>query len=344
MSLKALLYNGSKGEWDRYVEAHPEASGYHFLRWREVIERSFGHRTYYLAAQERNGELRGALPLVYMKSGMFGKFLVSLPFLNYGGVISSDSYAAEALISEASYILKGLSANHVELRHLNKMPGRLAARQHKVTMILSLAENPEKQWAAFDAKLRNQIRKGVKSGLQFRVGKGEYVNAFYAVFARNMRDLGTPVYCRQFFHNIVAAFPDNVRIFLVTQGEQVVAGGVAFWHKETLEIPWASSLREYRSLCPNNILYWEAIKYAIENGFKRFDFGRSTVGEGTYKFKEQWGAKPIPMHWQYLMRENRPLPELSPSNPKFQLAIRIWQRLPLPVANLLGPPIVRNIP
>lgn len=344
MSYKAQLFNGNQAEWAAYVAGHEHATAYHLLPWREVIERSFGHRTYYLAVRQQGEGLAGILPLVYMKSGIFGKFLVSVPFVNYGGLLYDSPEAAEALLEEASYIMKGVSADHLELRHVAKYGERLATKQHKVTMVLPLADTPDNQWSRFDAKLRNQVRKAVKSNLQFHVGGGELINSFYRVFSHNMRDLGTPVYCRNFFQNIVAAFPDSTKVFLVTVEDRVIAAAVSLWHRDVLEIPWASSLREYRSLCPNNILYWEAIKFAINHHFKKFDFGRSTPGEGTYKFKEQWGAMPVSLHWQYLMREDRPLPELSPTNPKFRLAIKLWQKLPVTVANVLGPAIVRNIP
>ena len=159
-----------------------------------------------------------------------------------------------------------------------------------------------------------------------------------------MRDLGTPVYGKRLFASVLATFPDSSRIIAVYQDGNVVAAGLASWYKKTLEVPWASSNKDYKKLCPNNLLYWEAISYAIQHGFRIFDFGRSTPGEGTFKFKEQWGAEPHPLHWQYALKSGAPLPELSPHNPKYDLAIRCWRRLPLWMTRLLGPSIVRNIP
>jgi serine/alanine adding enzyme len=159
-----------------------------------------------------------------------------------------------------------------------------------------------------------------------------------------MRDLGTPVYAKNFFHNILEAFPESTRIFAVYHNTKVIAAGIGFWFRKTLEIPWASSINDYNILCPNNMLYWEAIQFAIRNGFNKFDFGRSTPNEGTYSFKRQWGAQPVQLYWQYLMDGQNSIPDLNPSNPRYQTAVRIWQRLPLPVTRVLGPMIVRNIP
>jgi serine/alanine adding enzyme len=187
----------------------------------------------------------------------------------------------------------------------------------------------------FNAKLRNQIRKAKKSGLQFVVGHLEILDGFYAVFARNMRDLGTPVYGKSFFRNILEVFPDIRRIFAVYHETRMIAAGIGSWFRNTLEIPWASSIRD--SKCSVlTICYWEAIRFTIRNGLNRLDFGRSTPNEGTYNFKKQWGAQPVQLQWQYLMEACNMIPDLSPSNPKYQAAIRIWQRLPLPQPAYLG--------
>jgi FemAB-related protein (PEP-CTERM system-associated) len=159
-----------------------------------------------------------------------------------------------------------------------------------------------------------------------------------------MRDLGTPVYPKAFFQNILSTLPDSTAIILVTLDDAPIAAGLLLWYRDTVEIPWASSIREFNAYCPNNKLYWEALQFAIQRGFTRFDFGRSTPNEGTYNFKRQWGAVPLPLHWQYLLKPGASMPELNPHNPRFGSAIRVWRRLPLVVANLLGPVIVRNIP
>jgi FemAB-related protein (PEP-CTERM system-associated) len=248
------------------------------------------------------------------------------------------------LLEEAERLRRVLGATHVELRHIGKNLEGIQTRLDKVTMFLDLASDVDIQWRAFNAKLRNQIRKAEKSGLQFVAGHLELLDGFYGVFARNMRDLGTPVYSKSFFRNILEEFRDSTRIFAVYHERRIVAAGIGFWFRKTLEVPWASSISDYKMLCPNNMLYWEAIRFAIHNGFARLDFGRSTREQGTYNFKKQWGARPVQLYWQYLTDNRNRMPDLSPSNPRYQTAIRIWQRLPLLATTLLGPIIVRNIP
>jgi FemAB-related protein (PEP-CTERM system-associated) len=344
MEIKVQLSNDDSSDWDAYVASHPDSSNYHLHGWRYVIERSFGHKTYYLVARKGDGSICGVLPLAFMKSAIFGKFLVSLPFFNYGGVLADSADVEQMLIEGAGRLMAQLCAAHVELRHRETSIASLPAKQHKVTMILSLESSAEAQWKGFNAKLRNQIRKAEKSGLEAQFGGIELLDGFYEVFTRNMRDLGTPVYAKEFFRNVLNELPEATRIVAVVYEGKTIAAGIATWFRDTIEIPWASSISDYKSMCPNNMLYWEAIKLAIEKGISWFDFGRSTPDEGTFNFKKQWGAKPVQLYWQYLLRDGGRLPELNTKNPKFELAIKVWQRLPLMLTNILGPRIVKNIP
>lgn len=330
--------------WDAYVDSKPSASNYHRYGWRDVIEKSFGHRCHYLAAKDNGGGVVGILPLVYMQSRLFGRFLVSQPFFNYGGLLCDNREIGDALLAEAGMLREKLGAEHVELRHVGPWPVALPSKQHKVGMVLELAENIEVQWQGFNAKLRNQIRKAEKSGLTAAVGGKELLADFYTVFVRNMRDLGTPVYSESFFSEVLANFAEDCRIVAVYLEGKPLAAGLIVRYRDTLEIPWASSIREYNTLCPNNLLYWTALRHALQIGCKRFDFGRSTPGEGTYRFKEQWGAKPLQLNWQYLLPDGVALPELNNKNPKFEMAIKIWRKLPISLTRFLGPHIVKNIP
>lgn len=330
--------------WDAYVDSMPAATSYHLSAWGKIIGESFGHRTHYLAAMDQSGEVAGVLPLVHMKSALFGSFLVSVPFVNYGGLLCRDRGCEQALLREADELRQSCGAEHVELRHLGAGIEGLPSREHKVTMMLALSEDPDAQWANFNAKLRNQIRKAQKSGLSFRTGGVELLDDFYDVFARNMRDLGTPVYGKEFFANVLGSLPETTRIAAVQLEGKVVAAGILSRYKKGMEMPWASSIAEYKTLCPNNLLYWESIRFAIDEGCAFFDFGRSTPNEGTYNFKKQWGAEPVQLYWQYLLEKGKALPELNPKNPKFQVAITVWKRLPVGLTRLIGPAIVRNIP
>lgn len=330
--------------WDDFISRHPSATSYHQYSWRKIIENSFGHPCYYLVLWADSGLVSGILPLVHMKSMLFGNSLVSLPFVNYGGLLCDSTDAEIALLREAEALRQSLGSDHVELRHIGSEKEQLPSRKRKVTMILSLNQDESAQWKGFNAKLRNQIRKAEKSGLEPIIGHLDLLDGFYDVFVRNMRDLGTPVYSKEFFKNVLEEFPDTSRIIAVRHKGKVIAAGIAIWFRDTIEIPWASSIADYRNYCPNNMLYWEAIRFAIGKGFSKFDFGRSTPNEGTYNFKKQWGAEPVQLYWQYLLAEERQLPDLNPNNPKFAIAISVWQRLPVWVTRILGPRIVRSIP
>lgn len=341
--MNVQLYS-QPASWDDFVLSHPWSTNYHQYGWREVIERSFGHKTYYLVARDGGDKISGVLPLTHMKSPIFGNFFVSLPFFNYGGILFTEMATRLALLNSAHGLLREFGANHIELRHLNNEQHGLTTRQHKVTMLLDLENNADSQWKALDPKVRNQVRKAEKSGLRPVLGRVDLLDGFYEVFSRNMRDLGTPVYGKSFFRNVLETFPERTRIISILFHEKTIASGLLTWYRDVLEVPWASSVRDFREFCPNNLLYWEAIRFAIEAGFRTFDFGRSTPDEGTYRFKKQWGAKPIPLYWQYLLTEGRQMPELNNKNPKYQKLIRMWQKLPVSFTKIIGPHIVRCIP
>lgn len=339
----AAIENGLEG-WDEFVQSHPDAHSYHRFGWKEVITRTFGHPCYYLAAIDDRGKYQGILPLAHMRSRIFGNFLVSLPYVNYGGLLCRSDAAAAALLEDAERLRRSCGAQYVELRHVEALHSGLPTRSHKVSMVLALAQADSEQWNVFPPKLRNHIRKSQKCGCQFKYGHLELLDDFYEIFARNMRDLGTPVYPKSFFRHVLEAFPESTSMLSVSHEGRPIAAGLASWFRQHVEVPWASSIRGFNQLCPNHMLYWEAIRLAIERGFSKFDFGRSTPNGGTYNFKKQWGALPIGLHWQYLMNDKGQIPDLSPANPRYRMAVRAWQHLPVSIAKILGPWIVRNIP
>jgi FemAB-related protein (PEP-CTERM system-associated) len=333
---------GDAAEWDAHVAAHRQATAYHQWGWRGVFREAFGHPSHYLIAR-RGGRVTGGLPLVELRSRLFGAFAVSLPFVNYGGVVADGEDTAAALVASAVRWAGARGLSHIELRHVAAKAAPWPAKRHKVAMWLPLEKDDEAQWTGLDRKVRNQVRKAEKAGLAADVGGVAELDAFYGVFARNMRDLGTPVYSRRFFAAILSAFPDTTRVFVVRLGNLPIAAAITVQWRDSIEVPWASSLRTYSDKSPNMLLYWTMLKTAIGAGARRFDFGRSTPDEGTFHFKRQWGALPQPLVWEYAGLEGAP-PDQSPKNPKFRLAIALWQRLPLAVANRIGPIVVRNIP
>ncbi len=329
-------------EWDEFVNQSPDASGYHDHRWRRVFENAFGHETDYLVARAEE-QIVGVLPLVIMRSWLFGRFMVSLPFVNYGGALG-DAPAVRALVETAVERCRARGLAYLELRHVTRRFPEYPVRQHKVAMLLALEPNETSMWKRLDHKVRNQVRKAEKSGLRAEAGGAELVADFYDVFAENMRDLGTPVYSRRFFEQMLAQFPGSVETVLVRLGDKAVAGAISYSHHERFEVPWACSLRSHRAMCPNMLLYWTLMTRAIAAGRTTLDFGRSTPEEGTFHFKRQWGAVPQSLSWEYPFLTGRQLPDQSPKNPKFRTGIELWRRLPVPVATLLGPSIVRGIP
>jgi FemAB-related protein (PEP-CTERM system-associated) len=330
--------------WDAYVLGNASSSGYHLAGWRRVIEDAFGHRTCYVKVEGPEKTLRGVAPLVLLASRGFGRFLVSLPFVNYGGPIA-DAADVRALL-ERSIVehAKALKAEHVELRHEQPVETSWLPSHRKVSMRLALPDTYEELSKAFPSKLRSQIRRAQKEGMVASVGGREHLDAFYAVFSRCMRDLGTPVYAKRFFAKILEVFPDDAKICVVTLGGTPVAGGFLYGYRTVLEIPWAASDKRFNRLAPNMLLYATVLEHACRQGFRTFDFGRSSPDSGTYRFKAQWGAKPIQLHWYYWLESGRAMPELNPQNPKYALAIRMWQRLPLIVTNAIGPHIVKHLP
>jgi FemAB-related protein (PEP-CTERM system-associated) len=330
--------------WDTYVLGTPLSSGYHLAGWRRIIEQAFGHQTYYLSVKGPEGTVQGVVPLVLLASRGFGRFLVSLPFVNYGGLLANSQEVRSLLEAFTIEQAKALSADHIELRHEEAMNTSWVSSERKVSMRLPLPSSYDELVKGFPSKLRSQVRRAQKEGMLAKVGGREFLDPFYRVFSRCMRDLGTPVYGKGFFSKILESFPKEARICVVSLDGTPVAAGFLYGFRSSLEIPWAASDKRFNKLAPNMLLYGTVLEYACQQGFQVFDFGRSTPDSGTYRFKAQWGAKPKQLHWYYWMNGGRPVPQLNPQNPKYALAIRLWQKLPLMVANVLGPHIVKHLP
>jgi len=327
----------------RFVEAHETASVYHLPAWCELIRKVFGHRYYYLHAQSKN-ETTGVLPMVRLTSRLFGDYLVSVPFFNYGGAVGVNEQIEQELMQSAVDLGESLGISHIEFRGDKARHEDWKVRTDKVNMLLDLPLDEDVLWKALGAKRRSQINRPLREGVEVQIGKAELLNGFYEVFARNMRDLGTPVYSKEFFSEILKVFPDYTNIVLVLLKGKPAAAAFLIGYRGTLEIPWASTISEYNKFGINMFMYWEVLKFAVANQYKKFDFGRSTIDSGTYRFKKQWGAQPKQLYWHYWLRNGQTMPQLTTSNPKYQLAIKTWQRLPLFVANWIGPKIVKNLP
>jgi FemAB-related protein (PEP-CTERM system-associated) len=312
--------------------------------WLRVLGQGLGHTPYCLEVVEE-GETRGFLPLALVRSWLFGRFLVGLPYLNYGGPVANSDQTARLLIDRAVQLADQLRVRYLELRHtwaldhpaLNQ---RLSTKAH---MRLELPNSKEALWKGFSAKVRNQIRKGQQMDLRVAWGREDLLDDFYTVFAHNMRDLGTPVFSRGLFREVLQAFPDRAELCVVWLGRRSVAGALLLHGWGVTEVPSASSLRQYNHTNANMLMYWHLLERAVERGQDVFDFGRSSEGSSTYRFKKQWGATMAPAEWQYYLRQGG-VKDMRPDNPRFGLLIRLWRRLPVWLTRLLGPPVVRGIP
>ena len=330
-------------EWDAFVQQQPGASLYHLSGWRGVCTEAFGHDCPYLAAW-RGGRIVAVLPLVRLQSRLFGHFMVSVPFFNYGGLLGNDAEARGALLAQAVALAQAKGCSHIELRERQPLPG-WPSRTDKISMLLALPDSAEQLWKKLGSKMRAQIKKAQSHELQFQHGGAELLDDFYAVFCTNMRDLGTPVYGKDFFATILRQAPGQPRLFIGrTKEGQAVSASLVVQHNGTMEVPWASTLRSANALSANMELYWQMLSYACNQGCKAFDFGRSSRESATYRFKKQWGAEPVELHWNYWLQGGGELPRLSPDNPKYRLAISAWQRMPLWATKLIGPRLVKYLP
>ncbi len=355
MELK--LFNPDvRGSWDSFVANAKGATCYHLSGWKNVLEKTYHHKTCYIYAVENikgagSNQIIGILPLVLIKSTLFGKYFISLPIFDHVGVCANSTEVKGALIQKAIEFAKEERVSFIEFRQESLYPsesGRsfseLTVKSHKITLLLDLPNSSEELWNSFKSKLRSQIKKPMKEGCEFVIGGLDQLENFYTVFSTNMRDLGTPVNSKLLFRNILQEFPEDSKIGVVLKDKKPVAAGFVIGFKEKLQIPWASSLRKFNSISPNMLLYWGILEYACSKGYRNFDFGRSSPEEGTHKFKEQWNPKAMPLYWYYWTANEGEKPELNPDNRKFKTLIKIWQNLPLTLANLIGPKIIKYLP
>ena len=323
---------------------YPQLNG-HSSAWLDAICKGLKHKPFVLIHREASGSPNGILPLVLVQSMLFGKFLVSLPYLNTGGPWASDQSVASALVTRACDLADEHDVRYLELRleHPVEHPRLTVCRTEKVHMRLKLPASDPELDASFKSKLRSQVKKSNEHSLTIEWGRFALLDDFYRVFAINMRDLGTPVFSKRLFKAILIAFPDEAELCIVRINAISIAAGLLVHSRGVSEVPSASSLRAYNYTNANMWMYRNMLKRAIERGSHTFDFGRSSVDSGTYKFKSQWGAVPCPANWQYYVRKGS-ADEMRPDSEGKQKLVRIWQRLPVALTRLIGPQIIRGVP
>lgn len=319
---------------------HPD----HDLRWLRVLARSMGHRPYLIEAV-RQGRTIGLLPLAYVQSFLFGRFLVSLPYVNSAGVQTLNAEVGSRLAEAAARLTDELDCRFLELRHEIPVTAACLTEQMtaKVHMRLSLPASVDELRDGLKSKVRSQVKKGEAQGFEVQWGREELLADFYKLFVRRMRDLGTPVYSRGLFQSILQEFSSEAEICCIRSGKTPAAAALLIHGAGLTEVPSASSLSQFNPLNVNMFMYWQLLTRAVERGQEAFDFGRATRDGNTFNFKKQWGAEPSSAVWQYYVRKGT-CGDMRPTGKKTQMMIRVWQHLPLVITRLIGPYIVRGIP
>ncbi len=327
--------------WDAFVMTSPAATFFHRAGWQRVIEQVFKHPTYFLYA-ERDNRVVGVLPLAHVKSLLFGNALVSLPFTVYGGVVAENADCASALEAEAQRIATGLNVDHLELRNTERRHPDWPSQDLYVTFRKQLAPDVEANMLAIPRKQRAMVRKGMKNALVSVIDPT--VDRFFALFSENVHRHGTPALPKRYFQTLLQEFGADCEVLTVMDGRaKPLSSVLSFYFRDEVLPYYAGDDESARELAANDFKYWELMRRACERGLKVFDYGRSKQGTGSYSFKKNWGFEPTPLAYEYLLVKGKCVPENNPLNPKYRLFIKLWRQLPRPVANFVGPYVVKSL-
>ena len=346
MALTVATCEQPNADWDAFVRARPAASIYQFSGWSALAREVFGHSAYFIEGRDSTGSLVGVLPLVRQKSVLFGSFLTSVPFFNYGGALADTPQVTLGLMEHARSLAQTLGCRYLEFRDVQQQPGEWRVRTDKVTLVLDLPGDFATLGKQLGAKLRSQVKRADRESPSVRVGGAELLEDFYDIFSRTMRDLGTPVYPRRFFAAILRRFPQECVLVVVDRAGRPAATAFLVLANGRAEIPWAACREDAKPAGFNMRLYWEVLRVVVERGCRQFDFGRSTVDSGTYRFKLQWGAKPLQLYWHRWESGGTDDGSARPQSESrlMQSATAVWKHLPLRVANMLGPIVSPSLP
>jgi FemAB-related protein (PEP-CTERM system-associated) len=329
-------------QWNLFLLGCPDANFYLRYEWVRINQEELGHDVVCFMA-EQGGDIAGVLPVVRVRSRIFGDILVSMPFVNFGGPAAITSEVETSLVDAACKEAERLGCDYLEIR-ADRPLGNLQSTTHKVSMTVELMPDPDELWKSFSTKHRKNVKKAQESQLVVRSGGIEFLDVFYQLMERGWRKLGTPLYRKSYFKKIFESFGEDARVFVAFHGEKPAAVALNGAYRGVMEGMWAAVDPDAVALQPNYVLYWEMLQYACRHGFQRFHLGRSTVGSGGQFFKSRWNAHPKQLYWNYYVVDAEGLPGLNPDHPRYQLAIRTWQRLPLSVTRVLGPSLARLIP
>ena len=341
MEVAVLTPNREKA-WETFVNMSSQATLAHLLGWRNVVEKTYAHKPCYLMAVEQQRVL-GILPLFRIQTVLFGRFLVTAPYLSHGGLLAEDEQVGRALIEAARGLTQQQNAQYLEIRGLSQAGHGLSRKDTYCTFLLPLAHDPQALWARFEGRARKAVRKALASGLHIERGHG-CLHVFTNVLNHHMRDLGTPFHQDTFYRNILAELPERSDLLMVRNARNYIGGVLLVSCKDTVLPLYGGALTAHKASAPMSLLVWEMIRTCCEQGFRYLDFGRSRWGSGTFLFKRQWGALPSPLFYEYHLGEGTRMPDVDPTNPKFRLPIEMWKNLPLPITRMLGPQLIRLFP
>ena len=335
-----ILEPDAYARWDAFVAAMDDATFFHRAGWKEVLERAFGHNTYFLYA-ERDGNITGILPLAQLSSRLFGNALVSTPFCVYGGVVSCDKDTYNALIQAACERADSLGVDYLELRNRTRQQQDWPYKELYVTFRKDISDDSDVNLKAIPRKQRAVVRKAIDRALPVR--NDRQVDDFYYAYSVSVRNLGTPVFSKKYFRTLLEVFPDECDILTVTHNNELVTSVLSFYHKDEVLPYYGGGTQAARQLRGNDYMYWQLMSQAAAQGVKVFDYGRSKLGTGSYSFKKNWGFEPQPLYYEYYLVKAGAVPDLNPLNPKYRLMIKAWQTLPLWLSQIIGPMVSKYL-
>ncbi len=327
-------------KWDQFVLTCPGATFFHRSGWQTVIESAFGHKTWFLYA-EVDGVIRGVLPLAEINSILFGHSLSALPFCVYGGIAADDEAVYNALDKAAQELAMQLKVDHLEYRNIKASNSGWPTKDLYVTFRKSIDPEVEENMKAIPRKQRAMVRKGIKAGLASCIDQD--ITRFFSAYSSSVHRLGTPVFSKKYFQILKEVFADDCELMTITHNDRVISSVMSFYFRDEVLPYYGGGTHEARGMAANDFMYWELMRRSCESGYQIFDFGRSKRDTGSFSFKKNWGFEPQVLHYEYLLVQGKEIPNHNPLNPKYQLFIKAWQKMPLSLANAIGPNIVKNL-
>ena len=327
--------------WDDYIEGMPDATFFHQSGWKQVVERAFGHKAYYLYAEEQ-GKITGILPLVHIKSPLFGNALISNAFCVYGGVVADDEKTRLALDKQACVLARELAVDHIEFRNRqHTTPERPYKKGLYVTFRKELSSDLDKNLMAIPRKQRAVVRKGIKAGLVSVIDND--TERLFQAYSESVRNLGTPVFPKKYFAILNEVFKDQCEVLSIEHHGKHIASVMSFYFRDEVLPYYGGGTAQARAVYANDFMYWEVMRRAVEKGVNVFDYGRSKIGTGSYRFKKHWGFEEAPLFYEFELVKAEAMPDINPLNPKYRFFIAAWKKLPLSVSQVIGPWLARDL-